>query len=133
MIFFNKKGQLTIEFVSVVILGLIFVLVFSSICLYKINQSTKIESYESLISISEIIKKEIELAKTSIDGYKRSFELPKLAGNQEYSIDIYNNTWVSLVSQQQNYVFEVSYFYGNIGKINIISKDNNFITISKVD
>ena len=133
MIFFKKKGQLTIEFVSVVSLGLIFILVFSSICLYKINKSSKVESYESLISISNIIKKEIELAKTSVDGYERSFELPNLAGNTNYSINVYNNTWVSLETPEQNYVFEVSFFYGNVGKRNVISKNNDFITINKVN
>ena len=112
-----KQSQVTIEFVSIVALGLIICVSFSAYALGEMKKNVSSMRSEELQKISLVIKEELMLAGESIAGYNRIFYLPEDAYDENYSIIVMNNTWIELHTDKESIMFQVSYFEGSIGQI----------------
>jgi len=127
-----KNAQITIEFVSVIFLGLVFVLIFSTIILSKIDDVQENKIQKDLTQINKIIVSEIEFAKSTLDGYFKEFSIPEKINSVDYEIRTYNKTYISIIYENKDFLFKVSEFEGEIGKLNVISKKNDTIYIQKI-
>ncbi|MBN2881104.1 hypothetical protein JXM83_03550 [Candidatus Woesearchaeota archaeon] len=125
----NNKAQITIEFVSVISFALLISVAFSGVIYHNINVKSDEESYNELEKIAQIIQNEIKTASESHEGYVRTFELPQTSLNENYTINVYNNTWVELLTTQKSKVFNVNYFEGTITKDNMIKKQNGVVLV----
>lgn len=126
----SKKGQITIEFVLIIALGLVVCISFCAYVLSELRKDNSREKYESLQVIASQIQSEIKIASESVDGYNRIFTLPKKIQSEDYSIDIKNDTWISINSGTDSLVFSVNEIHGSISKKNHISKNNGLVTIT---
>lgn len=126
----DKRGQITIEFVTIIALGLIVCISFCAYVLSELRKDNSREKYEAMEDIASHIQSEIKIASESVDGYNRHFSLPKKINSNDYSVNIRNNTWVSINSGSDSLVFNVNEFQGSISKENHIYKQDGIVRIA---
>ncbi|MCX8146994.1 MAG: hypothetical protein N3D84_00835, partial [Candidatus Woesearchaeota archaeon] len=118
------KSQSSVEFVvlsSIVLL--FFVGLFAVISDRMLNiQETK--STNEVEDIVEIIKSEVQMASTSMDGYSRKFFLPETINGFNYTMRLLNDSTFILLYKDKRYEYFIP---GNLTKDSYIYKGENLI------
>ena len=111
------RAQIAIEFMVITGAVIFFVAIF--LLAVQQNQQEKINQHQN-IQLKEIaltVQNEINLALESIDGYSREFEIPEVAGNQEYEITIDTGiVYIKTTDNRHALTLPVPEITGNINK-----------------
>lgn len=128
----NKKSQITIEFISIIALGLVITVSFSTFILSELRKGQSSQRYEEILKIASKIQSEMKIASESVEGYNRFFYLPEKVLDKEYYISVKNNSWISIYTIKESFVFNVNYFEGSFNKVvNHIEKRNGIIKLNE--
>ena len=132
MINMNSKAQSAIEFL-ILIGALMFFLAAILLVFQSQITSKNDEALNSrVVEIAEDAQKEVALASSASDGYRRSFSLPQKALSREYNISVISNSiYVRTVDGLHAISVPVSNVTGNfqIGQ-NTITKQNNTVYLN---
>ena len=84
----HNRAQFAIEFVVIIAFMFIIFLGFTAIITSKILESKELERERTAESIAALAKNEIDLAKSSQDGYTRQFDMPQKIEGNSYAISL---------------------------------------------
>lgn len=87
----NKKAQFAIEFVILITFMFIIFLGFFAVIGYKTSEVEESEKQQKAENIAALAENEIKLAKSSNDGYQRTFKLRKKIDGNNYNMTIIDN------------------------------------------
>lgn len=87
----KKKAQFAIEFTVLIAFMFLIFLSFISIVASKVLEAKEIERQEIAKDLAILAKNEIDLAKSSTDGYSRTFKVPSKIKGNKYKINIIDN------------------------------------------
>ena len=127
----RRKAQLSIELIVFIGIAFLTLLIFAGLTTERlVSVRLRGEQY-TLHQAVQQLESEITLAATVSDGYSRNFTLPKKLNNQDYDIEMLNNS-VILASTDRFESVKITFnvtgqpLKGN----NIITKNNGFITLN---
>lgn len=126
------KGQVALEFMLLIgFVSFIFVVFF---LLIQTHMSERIYERNQLQveETASVIKQEIDLASSSIEGYSRTFSLPLELNNQDYDIRFGEGVLV-IISADRNHASSLSTREANgtlVKGINTIVKRNGIVTLN---
>jgi hypothetical protein len=90
------KGQMSMELIPFVALGLALLIVFVGVMAGRLNSVQNSSEQEALGQVAELLENEIRIAATVQDGYERNFTLPKKIINKHYDIQILASNTISV-------------------------------------
>lgn len=119
-----RKSQSALEFVSLASVMLLVVVGFFAITSSKVIQSQEEGTKKVAEDIANIAYREIEIAKSTQDGYTRTFMMPETVNGVVYTINITDNRELTVNFSDYEYVkFLPANVTGNISRgLNKISK-----------
>ncbi len=129
----TKKSQSALEFIILVAVVLFLFISFT----FAFQQNIRLKADEKRrLEVQEIaiqIKKEIELAAFSSDGYERSFKVPERIINIDYAVSITDGfVYVKTNDDKHALALPVPNVTGQIQKgTNIIRKDNGIVYLNE--
>ncbi|MBI4451229.1 hypothetical protein HY642_04600 [Candidatus Woesearchaeota archaeon] len=127
----GKRAQLSPELLAMVGVAFVALVVFGSIIAQRLASVHRDAEQRSLRVAVDLLHEEIALAATVSDGYTRSFDLPSVVGDGNYTISIQQNR----VILARTGAFEASRTTLNVtgqpkqGR-NTITKTNGTITLN---
>lgn len=81
-----KKAQLSLEYISLVMVGIIFALITLSAFLIVMNETKSDKEYEQLRQYGFQIQEELILASEVQEGYSREITIPEKVGQSDFNI-----------------------------------------------
>lgn len=87
----NTKAQFAIEFIVLIAFMFLIFLGFIAVITTKILEAKENERQGIAEDIATLVKNEIELAKSTTDGYTKNFNLPSKIGGNTYNVEIIAN------------------------------------------
>lgn len=129
-----RKAQVSMEFVILMtFMILIFTVVFVVIQQKAVNMQDSLTGKQAQ-EVANIMKNEIEMAHTAVEGYRKEFWIPDYINGEEYEITIKDRSELMIKYKKQLFVsFLVANITGNIHPekgYHIIANNRNNITIS---
>lgn len=127
---FARRGQLSIEFVIFIAMGLLIMVSF----LYIINEKeSQLRDKRQLLLLKDLaykIQSELDTASIVEDGYSRNFTLPISLEGLDYDV-IITNGYLAVFSEKFDVYSSVPPIPGNINKsFNSIRKENGTICLN---
>lgn len=86
-----KKGQISIEFIFMITIIMVFSLSLISVISYYHKSEIKDKSDDSVNNILLYLQNEVITASKMRSGYSKDFELPLKIDNKNYDIETYTN------------------------------------------
>lgn len=126
-----KRGQSAIEFIIVLGIALSFLIIIMASV--KLSQQEKIEEKENqeINRIANNVKKEIQIASQTLDGYKREFRVPKTIMGNNYTIEIIENN-LQIIAKENSLSLGIKEVNGEIKKgTNTIETKNGKIYLNE--
>ena len=126
------KSQSATEFIALASFMLLVIIGFFSITTSNMLQATEEANRKVAEDIANFAYREIEIAKSVNDGYKRNFIMPQTVNGVNYTINITDNIELAVnYLGYEHLKFLPSNVTGNITKgNNLISKKNGIIYIN---
>jgi hypothetical protein len=125
-----KKSQSAVEFTMLLAALSFFFLLFLAVINENMIDKTKERQEIILKGIANNVLDEINFASSSVNGYKRNFNIPEDAGGVEYEISIIDHL-VYVKTERISLAYPIQNIVGEIKKgENIISKENNIIYLN---
>ena len=130
--FKKSKAQFAIEFIVLFAFMFLIFLGFIAVITTKVIESKENERQEIAEDIATLVNNEIELAKSTTDGYIRTFSIPSKMEGKVYSIEIIENRELVVNYVDKEYV---SFLSGEIcGDVfiptNEISKEKGIVCVN---
>jgi len=124
----SVKGQSATEFVVLIGVLLLFFLGMLALSFDRTKAINEEKQDRIAVDILTKMQKEIQLASSVSDGYSREFKLPEKIGNNNYVIDLQNNTIVLTVSGEV-YSRKVPGVTGMLGKEGIVKREGGIVYV----
>ena len=127
-----KKSQFSIEFAVLTAFMFLVFVAFIAVITSKVAESKENERLKIAEDIATLAKNEIELAKSSSDGYTRDFELPVKVQGNIYSIEIIDNRELAVTYMDKEHViFLQDNVQGNLNPgANTIRKETGIVFVN---
>ena len=124
-----QRSQSSVEFLVLAGFMFMFFIGLAAVIGGKMIEYQAARSQKQVQDIMDVVKSEIQLAGTSLDGYERTFPLPLTINGREYEMGLYvdpsgDNFFVVIFEGNR---YETS-FAGTIMQGTSVYKGNNFIT-----
>ncbi len=127
----SKASQASTEFVFLVIVAFMVALTFTVVSLNRQKEIDFQKEYSLLKDVGLMVQGEILLAANVENGYSRRFSVPDKIDVFNYSISLYNSTYLVLESKSHLFAVRVPSVNGSIVKgANLIEKDEGIIKIN---
>lgn len=135
-LFFKNKGQVSIEFLVLLIMSVFFVLTFVIIVKDLSDQKLQHKALDELDDLGKSLQQEILLSSQLEDGYSRDFYVPeKLYGiSFTMNVSVASGTimYLNFYHDGTELFYAIPYIQGTIMKgTNTITKQNNLIVITQ--
>jgi hypothetical protein len=129
----RNKGQSAIEFLIIVGVASFMFLIFLIAIQNNISDETDKNRNFILKEIALTVQHEIKLAYSSVDGYRREFELPLKITNLDYEIDfIHDFVYVRTTDLKYALSLPVEDVGGDIYKgENVITRNDGFVYLNQ--
>ena len=128
----HLKSQSSMEFIVLATFMLMVIVGFFGVTSSKVLEAREDINRKIAEDIADFAYREIEIATSVNDGYKKSFSMPQNVNGVNYSIKIVDNIELTVIYLDYEHVrFLPSNVTGNITKgLNTISRNNSIIHIN---
>ena len=131
-----KKGQIALEFIFLIGIGLVMLLIFLVIVGTLGKEKTDEKSYAELDDLGKTIQQELILASNMEYGYNRKMNIPTAVNNRDFTVTTGNisehNSYLSIDFQGHSIYYIIPSISGTIEKgDNIIKKDEDGVKITQ--
>lgn len=126
----GSKAQMSAEFFVLVGLAFLVAIAFEIASLKQVNEFRIQNENDAVKDLALKLQKELLVAATVEDGYRRTFQIPDTLNNINYSMTLQNST-IGVQSKNSYYIVRVPTVIGNVTKgTNIINKTGGVIYIN---
>lgn len=126
----QNKGQIAMEFVILIAVGMVTLLIFFGLNVNSRAQLTEERELAALKDLALAVRTELYTATTVSDGYYRVFTLPETIDSREYNITIVGNA-IDFSGEYSSYSIEVPSFNGTLIKgNNVLRRNNGVLTLN---
>jgi len=128
----SKKAQLSIEFSFIAGILLASFVIFMLIVQENLSEETRDRKMMEMKEVANIVKNEIDLAHSSIEGYRREFKLPSQVYGSDYDVRI-NESIVFVIIPGEKYQLSMAIqdVTGDLNKtLNVITKENGTVKLN---
>ena len=125
-----RKAQGAFEFLILIGIAFAAVVVFLIASFSDIDELTQKKEFMMLKEQGDRMHSEISLALRVEDGYSRSFLVPQMLENRDYTVVTANRT-ITLTSDRSSYSFRIPSIDGNITKgMNNITRESGVVRLN---
>ena len=132
----RKKGQVSIEFLILLVMGVFFVLTFIVIVRNLSDQKIQNKALDELDDLGKSIQQELLLASQLQDGYSRDIYIPPKLYGVPYTMNVSvasgDIMYLNFYYYDVELFYEIPYINGDVKTgLNTISKNNDEISVTQ--
>jgi hypothetical protein len=99
-----RRGQSGIEFIVLLGFLMIVFLAFSVAIQEQIREQQQLNQRDLSVQLADLVERELLLAQRVSPGFSREFELPRMLGNEPYTIELEGTDTLVITSSGEEYI-----------------------------